>query len=256
LRRAGRPGIIAGVRRVAFTLLEVLIALVVLVLGILGVAAIIPQSVRTAGDTVDALALSDQARSVVAALKLGARERCHEVWTGAGPTRRLVHAFLVLPHPDAGSPPAVTVRADGSVDPAIFGHEACILLPTGLPSGVDKQFVYPRSTRGAGIAAENGGGDPATARDDGARPAGEPLVRAVYGGQATGPDGRPLPGHGFAFLLQRARPGGVPRDGLYQVTIHLFKGFEPWEPTGGAESKAPVAIYTTELMAGPMKVGP
>lgn len=243
-------------RRAGFTLLEVLIALVVLVLGILGVAAIIPQSVRTAGDTVDALALSDQARSVVAALKLGARERCHEVWTGSGPTRRLAHAFIVLPHPDVATAPAVVVRADGSVDPAIFGHEACILLPVGLPSGMDKQFVYPRSTRGSGIAAENGGGSVAAARDDAARPAGEPLVRAVYGGRQTGPDGRPLPGYGFAFTIQRARPGGIPKDGLYLVTIHLFKGFEPWEPAGGAAEKAPVAVYTTELMAGPLRAGP
>lgn len=239
-----------GERSHAFTLLEVLIALVVLVVGILGIFALVPTSVRTASDTVDDLIASQQVQSIVAALRLGARDLRHEAWTGVGPARTLTHAFFFFPHPAAlppgQSPPAV-YRADGTVDPAVFDHPACVL----LPHGVDHVFVYPRR---APIADENGRGDASAARDDFARPPGEPLVRQVYGGPAFAADGSPLPGYAFALLLQRAQVDGRAVDGLYRVTVLLYHGFAPWDPTSPTEEPKPVATYTTELMVGPMTV--
>jgi type II secretory pathway pseudopilin PulG len=244
-------------RASAFTLLEVLIALVVLVVGILGVLALVPASVQTAGETVDQLTLAEHAESIVATLRLAAREHAHEVWQVTDPVsgaRTLRHAFLLFPHPAAlplGRAVPAALRPDGTADPAVFDDRACILLPVRS----DKTFVYPRASvaeGGAGVAVENGLGDVTAARDDMARPAGEPLVRAVYGNQTVAADGKPLPGYSFALVVQRARVDGARRDGLYSVTVLLFKGFRPWGPDV-AES-APVAIYTTELMAGPMTI--
>jgi type II secretory pathway pseudopilin PulG len=239
-----------------FTILEVLIALVVLVIGILGVLALIPAAVQTAGDTVDQLTLAEHAESVIASVRLGARDHTYEVWATdpVSGGRVLKHAFVLLPHPAAlpvGQPVPVALRPDGTADPAVFDHRACILLPTGS----DKTFVYPRagaSEGGAGVSVENGAGDVLAARDDMARPAGEPLVRAVYGDQQVAADGRPLPGYSFALVIQRARVDGTRRDGLYTVTVLLFKAFRPW--TQGAEPSSPVAVYTTELMVGPMTI--
>lgn len=234
----------------AFTILEVLIALVVLVVGILGIFALVPTSVRSASDTVDDLVASQQVQSIVAALRLGARDLRHEVWTGVAPSRTLTHAFFFFPHPAAlpvgQSPPAV-YRADGSVDPAVFDHPACIL----LPHGVEHVFVYPRR---APIAVENGRGTAADARDDMDRLAGEPLVRSVYGNPGFAADGSPLPGYAFALLLQRTRVDGASVDGLYRVTVLLYHGFNAWDPASPAAEPKPVATYTTELMVGPMTV--
>lgn len=239
-----------GERSHGFTLLEVLIALVVLVVGVLGIFAIVPTSVRSASDTVDDLVASQQVQSIVAALRLGARDLRHEVWTGVAPARTLSHAFFFFPHPaalPAGQSPPAVYRADGTVDPAVFDHPACVL----LPHGVDHVFVYPRR---APIAAENGRGAAAAARDDLDRPADQPLVRQVYGDAGFAADGSPLPGYAFALRLERARVGGRPVDGLYRVTVLLYHGFVPWDPASPAEEARPVAMYTTELMVGPMTV--
>lgn len=229
-----------------FTLVEVLIALVVLVVGILGIFALVPTSTRSAADSVDDLAASQEVHSVLAALRLAAREHHHEVWTGAPPARRLQHAFLLFPHPAAlppGQSPPTPLRADGSADPAVFDHPACLL----LPHGVDKAFVYPRAAApaGQGIARENGLGDAAAARDDLARPPGEPLVRRTFAGE----DDR-----SFALLIERAVVDGQRVDGLYRVTVLLYRGFEPWDPASPTDEARPVATYTTELMVGPMSL--
>lgn len=234
------------VGRRGFTILEVLIALVVLVIGVLGVFALVPASVRSAADTVDDLHLAQQAESIIASLRLGARERAYEVWQ-PGPPRRLASAFLLLPHPAAvpmGQPSPRALLPDGTADPAIFDHPACLL----LPHGSDATFVYPR----VDAASENGRGDVAAARDDLRRPAGEPLVRRVYGNQPFAADGTPLPGYGFALMVQRASTGGAPVDGLYRVTVLLYHGFIAWDPANPAQESKPVATYTTELMVGPM----
>ena len=231
-----------------FTLLEVLVALVVLVVGILGIFALVPTSVRSASDTVDDLVASQQVQSIVAALRLGARELRHEVWTGVAPARTLTHAFFFFPHPaalPAGQSPPAVYRADGTVDPAVFDHPACVL----LPHGVEHVFVYPRC---APIGTENGQGNALVARDDFSRPAGEPLVRQVYGNAGFAADGSPLPGYAFALLLQRTRIDGRSVDGLYRVTVLLYHGFVPWDPASPAQEAQPVATYTTELMVGPM----
>jgi prepilin-type N-terminal cleavage/methylation domain-containing protein len=238
------------VGRRGFTILEVLIALVVLVIGILGVFALVPTSVKSAASTVDDLHLAQQAESIVAALRLAARERAYEVWEGVAPDRRLKCAFLVLPHPAAvplGQPSPRALLPDGRVDPTIFDHPACIL----LPHGAESTFVYPR----VNAAAENALGDAATARDDLARAAGEPLVRRVYGNQLLAADGTPLPGYGFALVVQRAAVDGVSVDGLYRVTVLLYHGFIPYDPASPAEETKPAATYTTELMVGPMTIG-
>lgn len=235
-------------RRRGFTLLEVLIALVVLVIGILGILALVPTAVRTAGDAVDDLVAAQQAHSIVAALRLGARDLYHEAWVDAPGGRRLAHAFFLFPHPAAlppGEAPPPARRPDGAVDPSIFDHPACVL----LPHGVDASFVYPR---GAPVAAENGAGDAALARDDMARAPGEPLVRRVYGGAAAAADGTALPGYAFALLVQRASVDGARVDGLYRVTVLLYHGFTPWDPASPAEEPRPIATYTTELMVGPV----
>ncbi len=229
-----------------FTLVEVLIALVVLVVGILGIFALVPTSVRTAGASVDDLAASQEVHSIVAALRLGARDLSHEVWTGAPPARRLQHAFFLLPHPAAiapGETPPVVLRPDGTVDPAIFDHPACILLPHGTAA----TFVYPRAAApgGQGIARENGDGAAAAARDDLARPAGEPLVRRTYPIDAD---------RSFALVIERAAVDGQRVDGLYRVTVLLYRGFVPWDPASPTDEARPVASYTTELMVGPMSV--
>ncbi|MCO5171276.1 MAG: prepilin-type N-terminal cleavage/methylation domain-containing protein [Planctomycetes bacterium] len=240
----------ASRRRGGFTLLEVLIALVVLVVGILGILALVPTAVRTAGDAVDDLVAAQQAHSVVAALRLGARDLYHEAWVDTPDGRRLAHAFFLFPHPAAtppGQPPPAARRPDGAIDPAIFDHPACIL----LPHGTDASFVYPRATP---IAAENGQGDAAAARDDMARAPGEPLVRRAYGGPAAAADGTPLPGYAFALLVQRASVDGARVDGLYRVTVLLYHGFGAWDPASPTDEPAPMAMYTTELMVGPMSI--
>ena len=62
-------------RRRAFTLIEVLIAIVVLAVGILGVISLIPTSVRTAASTTDQLVMADLARSVLDALRFAYSEK-------------------------------------------------------------------------------------------------------------------------------------------------------------------------------------
>lgn len=250
------PPEVGGVRiprsRTGFTILEVLIALVVLVIGILGIFALVPTAVRSAASTVDELHASQQARSIVEALRLGARDLSHEVWRDTGTGRELVHAFFWFPHPaalPAGQPPPPVLLADGTVDPAVFDHPACIL----LPHGVDRTFVYPRAAApgGAGVAVENGRGDARAARDDLAPGPGEPLVRRVYGGAGFAPDGTPLPGYSFALMLSRARVDGASTDGLYRVSVLLYHGFTPYDPAAPTEEKKPIAVYTTELIVGP-----
>lgn len=230
-----------------------LIALVVLVIGILGIFALVPTAVRSASSTVDELHASQQARSIVEALRLGARDLSHEVWRDTGTGRSLQHAFFFFPHPAAlppGTPSPTVYLPDGRVDPAVFDHRACIL----LPHGVDKTFVYPRALPypgGGGIAGENGRGDALQARDDLAPPPGEPLVRRTYGNASFAADGSPLPGYSFAVVISRARVEGASVDGLYRVSVMLYHGFTDFDPTSGTEEKRPVAVYTTELMVGP-----
>lgn len=239
-----------GPRRThGFTLLEVLIALVVLGLGVIGILSIVPTGVRSAAAAADSMAADELAASVVAALRLAAAERTHVAWEEVDGARQVQRAFLLLPLPEAYLDEAGVPRGLPTPDdPAVFGSRACLLLPFGS----ERVFVYPRRGEPEQVARENGQGDPARARDDGQRINGEPLVRRVYGGRSyTGPDGKLKRGLGYALSIQRAEVGGRPRDGLYSVTIYVYRGFEPWEPGSPAEEAEPLAIYTTELMAGP-----
>ena len=79
------------------------------------------------------------------------------------------------------------------------------------------------------------------------------LVRDTF--RLEAPAGTLIPPYSFAFAVQRAKVDGVARDGLYLVTVFLFKGFLPYDPASPAQEPAPVAVYTTELMAGPASTG-
>lgn len=211
------------------TLLEVLIACFVLCLGLLGLLAAVPALVRDGTRIESDLAIDAEAQAVFAALREAARD-VHVRWS-ATPPARPESVFLLLAHPAAGSA--------GAIDPAspgVWGERACLLLPLGS----DQVFIYPRV---GDIAAANGNGV-ATA----ARPADlQSPTEGVEDLYRLPPADPIAAGLGFAIRVQRARPAGVARDGLWLVTVLFFRG-----PEGEAlETWKLVHHFTTELAAGP-----
>lgn len=241
----------------AFTLIEVLIAIIVLAVGVVGVIALVPTAVKTATTTSDSLAASEHARSVVEALRLAARDHYHEVWgpDAAGTGREVKSAFLLLPHPAALGGGGLPQAFDSSknLDPKVFEHRACILLPH--QDGNEKIFVYPRVGSGSEVAGENGQGNALNALDDFSDRPGEPEVRATYVLERPAGEVVAAP-YSFALAVRRAKVGGVAQSGLYLVRVSIYKGHVAFDKSKqDRDATPPVSVFHTELMVGPVKTG-
>lgn len=229
--------------------MEILISIVVLALGMLGLASLLPSAAKSAACAEQRIKSAQHAREVLAAVLAGAQD-VHLRWERHEQGRDLRGAFFFLPHPAAAPPEG----APGPTAPEVFGLEVfgrrdLILLPLGS----DKVFVFPRADEAREVAARNGDGAVVSALDD--RPQldlSEASQRPVYLLDAP-PAGVDRLATSFALAVQRRRVHGVARDGLYAVTILVFRTTAANSPAVRHEL---VAQVTADVAAGPSEVAP
>jgi type II secretory pathway pseudopilin PulG len=156
-------------RRLGFTILEILIALVVLGVSVLGVLALLVTSTKVAGEVVEDTFAATLARSTYEAARVAARERGFAVTEGT----RVIRGFVLtergmsntVPAPGASlaaapanfvPPPLPTGPADTAALTALRASDFTIFLPN-TPAGTtgsntNAVFVFPRPN---GAATDN-----------------------------------------------------------------------------------------------------
>lgn len=147
-------------RGAAFTLIEILIAIVVLVLGITGIVALFPTAIDSGNRTVEDTYAATITQSVVDAISVGLRESRY-TWTadsGAGEGR--VWTYFVFNHdgvvdlapgePEDFESGRHTLAAGGEEADKIWTRDYCVVLPQStattpenLSSANEPFFTYP-----------------------------------------------------------------------------------------------------------------
>jgi prepilin-type N-terminal cleavage/methylation domain-containing protein len=155
-------------RRLGFTLIEILIAIVILTLGILAVVALLTQSVKAAGEVVEDSFAATLARSVYESVREGAQRRAFLVEESGNNVRGFV--FVHDGVMDKGSPtpftppPLPANSSDTGRLNALRRSDFAIFLPDGspYPPPAEVYFVFPRPTQ----PNENDWVAPAGGQDD------------------------------------------------------------------------------------------
>ena len=218
--------------RSALTLIEVLLSALILCVGLLGLLGAIPGLLRAGNQVALDLAVDQQAESVFAALREGARAHTHVRWS-AGTPRQPERVCLLLPHPAAGAV-APDPHDPRPLEDQLLEDRGCLVLPWGR----DEVLVYPRAGSPAEVAAANAALAPA----DLGRAQGATALYLLPAGELEA-------GLGFAIRVQRGRVGGRPQDGLYLITLLFFR--VPAGADADPEQWALTASFTSELAAGP-----
>lgn len=143
--------VLRSARRAAFTILEILIAIVVLVLGITGIIALFPTAIESGNKTVEDSYAAAITQSVVDALSVGVRESRYNTTQN-----NRVYTYFIFNHDgvvdQAPNAPATFSNAmDGANNKqgAIWRRDFCIILPSATVAGDNKDlmkepnFVYP-----------------------------------------------------------------------------------------------------------------
>lgn len=226
----------------AFTLLEILIAIVILVVGITGIVALFPAAIKSGNQTVVDSYASLITQSVVDAINVGVRETRYRY--AATPTAD-AWEYFIFDHDGVND----DIHAAGAQDPSIYTQVAdqdfCILLPRGTPGNVQSRdemvlhFPCPQdkiSNRRNPVISNPDLNDERITPDDRRRTVDDPngsgifqvkrvyqlgrergrpnvlrdefLGEAVGGGASTTIERKridPYPQYSFSFSLQRAR---------------------------------------------------
>lgn len=153
LRRAGR------LARRAFTIIEILIAIVVLVLGIVGIIALFPTAIDSGNKTIEDSYAAAITQSVVDAITVGLRESRYTY----RPSSNVSWTYFVFNHDGVIDPPpskpedftasqspyAYTAPPGVTAD-KMWDKDYCIVLPqavTGLsPSSANASGIWPAGT--------------------------------------------------------------------------------------------------------------
>lgn len=148
-------------RRAAFTILEILIAIVVLVLGITGIIALFPTAIESGNKTVEDSYAAAITQSVVDALSVGVRESRYNTTQNSR-----VYTYFIFNHDgvvdQAPNAPATFATAMGTnvSQGAIWRRDFCIILPSSTVAGDNKDllmepnFVFPVPSYVADSAVE------------------------------------------------------------------------------------------------------
>jgi hypothetical protein len=118
--------------RAAFTLMEILIAIVVLVVGITGIVALFPTAIKTGNQTVVDSYSSIITQSVVDAITVGMRETRYRLESGAGGNTEPWEYFL-FDHDGIQDDIEESGIVPENYD-SVFRKDFCVLLPNG-PAG-------------------------------------------------------------------------------------------------------------------------
>ncbi len=146
-------------RRVGFTIIEILIAIVVLVLGITGIVALFPTAIDAGNKTVEDTYAATITQSVVDAIAVGLRESRYTWRSGPGGGEDRVWTYFVFNHDGVVDPPpgepedfeeGRASTANGTVKDNIWQRDYCVILPqsksnpdTNTKSADEPFFVYP-----------------------------------------------------------------------------------------------------------------
>jgi type II secretory pathway pseudopilin PulG len=143
--------------RAAFTILEILIAIVVLVLGITGIIALFPTAIESGNKTVEDSYAAAITQSVVDAIAVGVRESRYTYRTAAGRT----YTYFVFNHDGVIEQPPLDPAnferaswdgdtGDGINDKSqgsIWRRDYCVILPTAAANNAalanEPNFIYP-----------------------------------------------------------------------------------------------------------------
>jgi type II secretory pathway pseudopilin PulG len=149
--------VLKSARRAAFTILEILIAIVVLVLGITGIIALFPTAIESGNKTVEDTYAATITQSVVDAIAVGLRE---SRYTWRDDVNSRTWTYFVFNHdgvldPAPGAPENFetgqrVVAGGGSVPDEIWKRDYFVLLPqsrndpnTNTVATNEPIFVYP-----------------------------------------------------------------------------------------------------------------
>jgi type II secretory pathway pseudopilin PulG len=268
-----------------FTILEILIAVVVISVGLIGVLALLGQSLKRSGKTVEEGFAMTLGRSVLAALRDGSRERAFMVDDASGKTvKGFVWMHVGIETVDPNPPPPPPSQASDLTK--VRKSDYVVFLPP--KKSPDPFFVFPRP------AADPTSENTSDADDyDGSVPAGGTIrndfkITRVF--RVPPPDGLEtrVPAdnsvqYGFAIAIQRAKtpnvldptdkpldfaftspgptlgnidtsvfPPKLPadtsfQDGLYSIEVMIFRNFEA---NASAPSHQPIQRYRGLLALG------
>lgn len=136
---------VSGRRRRAFTIIEILIAIVVLVLGITGIVALFPTAIESGNQTVEDTYAATITQSVVDSISVGIRE---SRYSHRAPVTNRVWTYFLVNHDGVMDDPVETPEV--YTDPAgkIWAKDFCVLLPQSnvadnFASNNEPTFVYP-----------------------------------------------------------------------------------------------------------------
>ena len=139
-----------ALRRVGFTILEILIAIVVLVLGITGIVALFPTAIESGNQTVEDTYAATITQSVVDAIAVGLRESRYTITDN----KDRVWTYFIFNHD--GVQDRITAAPEVYDADQLWKQDYCILLPQGptgpgggnTNSAVEPFFIYPIPTLG------------------------------------------------------------------------------------------------------------
>lgn len=151
--------VIKAGRRVGFTIIEILIAIVVLVLGITGIVALFPTAIDSGNKTVEDTYAATITQSVVDAISVGLRESRYTWRSGPGGGEDRVWTYFVFNHDGVIDPPpgepenfedGKAKAGNTTVRDNIWQRDYCVILPqsksnpdANLSSADEPFFVYP-----------------------------------------------------------------------------------------------------------------
>lgn len=131
--------------RRAFTIIEILIAIVVLVLGITGIVALFPTAIESGNQTVEDTYAATVTQSVVDAISVGIRE---SRYSHRAPATNRVWTYFLLNHDGVMDDPVQTPEAYADTTGKIWAKDFCVLLPQSavadnFQSANEPTFVFP-----------------------------------------------------------------------------------------------------------------